>query len=112
MKRLIAFATGLALASAHLAAQDPAPNLKHRIETTGKKINADIASGALTKTDGDELRRELDRIKRIDAEGEQSGRLTRKTRVDIFRDFQKLQKDLARKELQAQALKASATPSP
>lgn len=93
------------------AAPDAAPLVDARSKALEKKIQADLASGAISKIDGDELQRKLSRVKRMEEDAQRSGRITGKTRGDLRESLAKLDEDLARKEKQQKAAMAAASPS-
>lgn len=98
----------LPLARIASADPDPAPFINGQIKQLNKKIADDLASGALTKADADELKREVDHVQKVE-DSEPS--LTPKTRANLREDLSKISKDLERKEAEAKAM-GSATPSP
>ena len=104
---LLSLATLVAIAAIATAAPDAAPFINKQIKELERKVSGDIASGALTKADGDELKREIGEVNRVES-SEPS--LTGATRRDLREKLSKIQKDLERKENQAKAL-ASASPS-
>lgn len=100
----------IALGAAAVAATESAPGVNKRLKKLEEKVDSDLAAGALTKPDGDELKREIAHVQQI--EDEQSG-LTGQTRRDLREDVAKIEKDLARKEATAKAMaSASASPTP
>ena len=81
-----------------------------QIKELTKKVDADLATGALTKPDGDELKRE---IKHVETVAQSKPTLTPATRRNLREQLSKIQNDLGRKEDQAKALPSagpSATP--
>jgi len=100
---LFSLATLLAMAAASMAA----PFINKQLVELEKKVGSDLAGGALTKADGDELKREIKEVRTVE-DSEPS--LTRKTRRDLREKVSKIQKDLERKETQGKAL-GSASPS-
>ena len=80
------------------------PPINKEISQLEKKIDADLASGALTKPDGDELKLEVNEVKRVES-SEPS--LTLATRRDLRQKLSKLRKDLDLKENQEKALGAA-----
>jgi hypothetical protein len=104
---LFSLATLIAIAAVAVAAPDAAPFINKQIKELEKQVSSDLASGALTKADGDELNRAIGEVRRVET-SEPS--LTGATRRDLREKLSKIQKDLERKENQAKAL-ASASPS-
>jgi len=84
-----------------------APVINHEIKQLTTRIDADLASGALTQTDGDELKRAIEHVKSVE---DSEPLLTPRTRRDLREQLSKIAVDLKRKEDQAKAL-ASASPS-
>jgi hypothetical protein len=108
MKTLLFFmCVVLALGTGAMAEPDRAPFIDKQIKELTKKVDADLASGALTKTDGDELKRS---IKHVQTVAQSEPTLTPLTRRNLREELSKIQSDLARKENQAKAL-PSASPS-
>jgi len=102
-----AFLSLLALATGAIAGPDSAPFLNKQLKALEKKIDADLSAGALTKPDGDELKRAIDHVQSVE---NSEPTLTPATRRDLREKVTKIQKDLERKENQAKAL-PSASPS-
>jgi hypothetical protein len=86
----------------------PAPVINGGIDKLTKQIDADVASGKLTKPDADELRHKLQHVEET---SNNAGGLTPKTRRDLRNDLQKISDDLARKEQQAKAI-STVSPTP
>ena len=97
-----------ALSAGALAEPDAAPFINGQLKQLEKKVDADLAAGALTKTDGDEINREIAEVRSVEAS---VPALTGRTRRDLREKVSKIQKDLERKEAQAKA-GASASPTP
>jgi hypothetical protein len=104
---LVSLTVLFAIASVAVAAPDSAPFINKQLKELERKVTEDLASGALTKTDGDELTREIGQVRTVET-SEPS--LTGATRRDLREKVSKIQKDLERKEAQAKAI-ASASPS-
>jgi hypothetical protein len=85
---------------------DTAPFIHHQIEALTKKVDGDLTAGALTKSDGDELKRSIQHVQSV-VETEPS--LTPRLRRDLREELSKIAKDLDRKEAQAKVL---GSPSP
>jgi hypothetical protein len=99
-----------AIAAGAAADADKAPYINSQLKKLETKVQNDLADGALTKPDGDELTREIGEVRSVET-SEPS--LTRATRRDLREKVAKIQKDLERKEGQAKALAgASASPTP
>jgi len=96
-----------ALSTGALAGPDAAPFINGQLKKLEKKVEADLAVGALTKNDGDELNREIASVRNVE---QREPSLTRATRRDLREKVSKIQKDLERKEGQSKAL-SSASPS-
>lgn len=77
------------------------------LKTLEKKVEKDLANGTLTKSDGDELHREISEAQSM----ESRPYLTKATRRDLRQKVGKIQKDLKLKEAETKAL-AAASPSP
>jgi len=88
---------------------DVAPFINKQIKELTAKITSDLASGALTQTDADELRHAVAAVKNLET-SEPS--LTPRIRVDMREKLSAIAKDLQRKEAQAKALSSSSSPSP
>ena len=100
------------LAAAGGRAEEPeaAPFIHHQIETLTKKVDGDLTAGALTKSDGDELKRSIQHVQSV-VESEPS--LTPRLRRDLREELSKIAKNLDRKEAQTKGLPSpspSATP--
>ncbi|MGA3171811.1 MAG: hypothetical protein ABSE62_12460 [Chthoniobacteraceae bacterium] len=89
-------------------AVDAAPFINRQIRQLTARVNADRASGALTQADADELTRDINQVKQLEA-SEPS--LMPKTRRDMREKLSAITVDLLRKENQAKAM-ASASPTP
>jgi hypothetical protein len=83
-----------------------APVINREIKQLTKKVDADLASGALTQTDGNELKRAINHVNSVET-SEPS--LTPRTRADLREQLSKIAVELQRKEAQTKAL---ASPSP
>jgi len=94
------------LAAAAIAAPDAAPFINKQIRELNQKVDSDLASGALTQADGDELKRQISGVQNLER-SEPS--LTPATRRDMREKLSAITKDLERKEAQSKAL---ASPSP
>ena len=101
-------AAGRAADPADSADSDKAPFINHQIDVLTKKVDDDRATGALTQTDADELKQEIQHVRNVE---QTEPVLTHRTRRDLREQLEKIQKDLDRKEAQAKAL-PSASPSP
>jgi uncharacterized coiled-coil DUF342 family protein len=88
------------------AEPDRAPFINHQIEELTKKVDDDLAAGALTKSDGDELKRAIQHVQSVE---QSEPTLTLRTRRDLREQLSGIQKNLERKEAQAKAL---GSPSP
>jgi len=108
MKTQVIFLLSLvALSTIVLAEPDRAPFINGQLKQLEAKVEKDLDTGKLTKSDGDELNRQIASVRRIE-ESEPS--LTPRTRRGLREEVSKIQKNLERKEGQAKAL-ASASPS-
>jgi hypothetical protein len=74
-----------------------APFIDSKSSALQKRIENDVASGNLTKTDADELKVGLQRIQRIEDQAQRSGVITPRTRADMRRGLAKLEKDIERR---------------
>jgi hypothetical protein len=83
-----------------------APVINREIKQLTKKVDADLASGALTQTDGNELKRAINHVNSVET-SEPS--LTPRTRADLREQLSKIAVEIQRKEAQTKAL---ASPSP
>lgn len=106
MKTLAILSLAL-FSSLAFAAPDAVPGVDARAANLGRKIDADLSAGKLAKTDGDELKRALGRVKKMEEEAQRSGRITSRTRGDMRLDLDKVEVNLARKEKQHAAAAAS-----
>jgi len=96
----------IALAGAAVA-QANASSIAKQLDKLDAKVDADVADGALTKPDGDELKLEISEARSVETS---DSTLTHGTRRNLRQKISKIHKDLALKEGQAKAL-ASASPS-
>ena len=81
-----------------------------KLEKLDEKVNSDLADGALTKPDGDELKLEISEARSV---ATSDPKLARGTRRNLQQKIAKINKELALKEKQATALgsaNASSTP--
>ena len=104
----LALVTSLGLVNAAPLNNKNAPTPDNRADALGKKIAADIASGSVSKTDGDSLQRSLARVQKMDAQAQKVGVMSPTTKKTIGTDLDKLTKELARKEKQQTAANAAA----
>ena len=81
----ISLLSSLALLSLAAGAM-AAPGIDVQLTKLEKRVDNDLASGALTKSDGDELKREIGHVKSIK---DTEPRLTRATRRDLRQDVAK-----------------------
>ena len=95
-----------AIAAGAVADPDAAPFINHQLKELEKKVDGDLAAGALTKNDGDELKREIGQARSTEAS---LPSLTPATRRNLREQISKIQKDLELKENQDKAL---GSPSP
>jgi hypothetical protein len=110
MKAFVISLLLIPLATPALAAPDMAPFINNQIKQLTKKVDDDLAAGALTKSDADELLQAIDHVQSTET-SEPS--LTPRLRADLREKLSKIQVDLERKETQAKALSAaSASPTP
>ena len=106
--RIVSSLLLIALAAGALAAPGEAPFIDKELKALDTKVDADLAAGALTKPDGDELKREIGEVRSVEASGPT---LTHATRRDLKEKISKIHKDLDLKESQAKAL-SSPSPTP
>jgi len=92
--------------AAGATAQEPdrAPFINKQIKELTAKVASDLASGALTQSDADELNRAIQHVK---ATEDSEPTLMPKTRRDMREDLAKIEYDLVHKEA---AVKASGSP--
>ena len=88
------------------------PGQDAKADALAKKIDADIKSGAISKTDGDELTHSLARIQKKDAETQRIGKINPTTQKTISKELDRLDKEVTRKEKQAAAAAASPSATP
>lgn len=111
----LALCSSISFVQAGSKTANTAPTEDTRAEGMDKKIDTDVAAGTISKTDGETLHHQLDRVKKMDAEAMRTHVLTARNKGEIKKDLDKLDKDLARKEKQATAAAAAAaaaSPSP